>query len=194
MTTTHQKFGLFTPRLTTLAVATCLMAGAVQAQTLAPQKPPVSAKPSLTTETFGDWTLRCQQVESATAKNRVCETAILINLKGQPNPISKVAIGHRKSGSALFATAILPTNISLQSSVQLAGGNTASTLDLVWDRCVAGGCFASAKIPNAALKAWRGAHKPLKLTFRDAAEQEIGLPISARGLTQALDALEKEAK
>jgi len=194
MITIHRKPGLFTRRLTSLVVAACFMAGAAQAQTSAPQKPPVSTRPSLTTQTFGDWTVRCQQVENTGAGSRVCEVVILIQLKGQQNPIAKVAIGHPKSGAGLFASAVLPTNISLPSSVQLTGANTASTLNLPWASCVGGGCFARAEIPNATLKAWRGTSKPLKLTFRDAAKQEIGLPISTRGLAQALDALGKEAK
>lgn len=63
---------------------------------------------------------------------------------------------------------------------------------LTFRRCPAAG-FADAKIDMAIANESRAASKAGRLTFTNAAERSIALPISFRGLAEALGALDKAA-
>jgi invasion protein IalB len=186
---------LLPPILLVLASAAALSAEAAktpkpEAATASPSPaptPPVSSEPGATTATFGDWVLRCQGAAAA----RVCEVALTVQIQGQQAPIAQFAIG-RAPDKTLRATVVLPTNIQLPSIVRIAGDAKDKTLELNWTRCLPGGCFASAPFPDDVMQSWRTGGEPRKLTFVSAAGQGVVLPISLRGLPQAIDALPKE--
>lgn len=155
--------------------------------------PAVSAEPSLTTASFGDWTLRCQRVTETTGTARICEVAQILQAQGQQAPIAQVAIGRIANGQPLRVTAVMPVSVSFPSSVQIAmGDKEAKPLELTWRRCIPTGCFADIAASDEALKPWRKAAEAGRIVFKDAAGRELALPLSARGLDQALDALAKE--
>lgn len=54
-------------------------------------------------------------------------------------------------------------------------------------------CFASAAIADSALAVLVAEAEPGRITFKDAADRDTPLPLSFRGLSQALDTLGKEA-
>lgn len=153
--------------------------------------PPVSAEPATTSATYGDWVMRCQRVGEGTAARRMCEVAQTIRVQQGRDPIAEVALGRLPVEKALHLTALLPPNVSFPSSVSVAGEKPAQTLDLQWRRCLPGGCFADAVAADDLIKAWRGTAGAGKLTFKDAGGRDVQLPVSFRGLAQALDALDK---
>lgn len=159
--------------------------------TPAPAPPPVSAEPANTSATYGDWVMRCQRVGDGTAARRMCEVAQTIRVQQGRDPIAEVALGRLPVEKALHLTALLPPNVSFPSSVSMTGEKPAQTLDLQWRRCLPGGCFADAVAADDLIKAWRGTAGTGKLTFKDAGGRDIQLPVSFRGLAQALDALDK---
>lgn len=152
----------------------------------------VPAEPSITTAAFGDWTLRCQRIESPRPA-RVCEVAQVLQAQGQQTPIAQIAIGRMSASDPLRITAVTPVSISFPSSVQITlGDKEAKPLDLPWRRCIPTGCMADAAPGDDLLKQWRKASEAGRIVFRDAAGRDLALPLSTRGLDPALDALAKE--
>lgn len=152
----------------------------------------VPSEPSVTTASFGDWTLRCQRIEGTRAQ-RVCEVAQVLQAQGQQAPLAQIAIGRLSAGDPLRVTAVMPVSVSFPSSVQIAfGEKEAQPLDLPWRRCLPTGCFADAVLPDEAAKLWRKANEAGRIVFRDAAGRDLVLPLSTRGLDPALDALARE--
>ena len=154
---------------------------------------PIPAEPSSTTASFGDWTLRCQRLADAGKTVRICEVAQVLQAQGQQAPIAQVALGRIANGEPVRVTAVMPVSVSFPSSVQITmGEKDAKPLELPWRRCLPTGCFAEAAPGDDVLKQWRKASEPGRILFKDAAGRDLALPLSARGLDQALDALAKE--
>lgn len=156
------------------------------------QAAPVSADPASTSATFGDWVLRCQRVGDGDKARRLCEVAQVIQLPDQSTPVAELALGRLPGDPALHLTAVLPASVSFPSSVQFGGsGKPPRGADLQWRRCLPGGCFADAVATDDSVKAWRTSTDAGRLTFKDAGGRDVALPVSFRGLAQALDALAK---
>jgi len=154
---------------------------------------PISPEPSSTTASFGDWTLRCQRIADAGKTMRICEVAQVLQARGQQAPIAQIALGRLANGEPVRVTAVMPVSVTFPSSVQITmGEKDAKPLELPWRRCLPTGCFAETAPGDDVLKQWRKASEPGRILFRDAAGRDLALPLSARGLDQALDALAKE--
>ena len=155
----------------------------------------VPTEPGATTASYGDWVMRCQRAggEGGAKPIRVCEAAQTIQVQGQSGPIAQVAVGRVAIGDPLQVTLVLPPNVGLPGSVKiLAEEKDAAGFDLPWRRCLPGGCVADAPVREDVLKRWRTAPEPGRIVYKNAAGQEVAIPLSFRGLTQALDALLKE--
>jgi invasion protein IalB len=151
----------------------------------------VPAVPERTTATFGDWTLRCEAA-IAPAKH-ICEVALAITLQGQPNPIAQVAIGKPAPNDSKRLTVVLPTNIAITTKPQvLIAKAGAAPLELTWQRCTPGACFAFVPLSDEAANVLGAQSEPGRIVFKDAADRETTIPLSFRGLSQALTALTKE--
>jgi invasion protein IalB len=151
-------------------------AGTVQAQ---------PAGPDMTTETYGDWILRCSKANDA----RRCEVSQTLVMQGQSAPIALIAFGREKKGDPLRMVVQLPNNVTLEGGVKavLASGDTA--VELRFRRCLNVGCFADAVLTDPLTVRLRNQSEPLSIKFRDGTEREITLPFSPKGLGPALDAL-----
>ncbi|GJD45616.1 hypothetical protein AFCDBAGC_3490 [Methylobacterium cerastii] len=158
----------------------------------APKPVAVPIEPGSTTASFGDWILRCQR-GGGDKPVRICEAAQTMQVQGQAQPIAQIAIGRVSSGEPLQVTAILPPNVALPSSVRvLTDQKDTAGFELAWRRCLPGGCVAEAGVREEVLRRWRGAAEPGRITFKNAASQDVAIPLSFHGLAQALDALAKE--
>ncbi len=152
---------------------------------------PVSAQPSVTTASFGDWTLRC--VEGAGKDGgAACEVIQSIVLSGQQAPVAQLALGRLEATGGLQVTVVLPVNVALLSPATVSEDPAGKdAVALTWQRCIPGGCFASAPAEDAMIAAWKAASTPGTLSFDDATGRKVALPFSLRGLTQALEAMQK---
>ncbi|TXN79212.1 invasion associated locus B family protein [Methylobacterium sp. WL8] len=159
----------------------------------APTKPAaVPTEPGSTTASFGDWVLRCQR-GGGDKPVRICEAAQTMQVQGQAQPIAQIAIGRISAGEPLQVTAILPPNVALPGSVRVLTDERDTTgFELAWRRCLPGGCVAEASVREDALRRWRGSAEPGRIAFKNAAGQDVAIPLSFVGLAQALDALAKE--
>lgn len=204
-------------KLPALAIIATLIAAAAPTASLAASDQPAAnaqapasdpSAPSVTTATYGSWTLRCvtadkasQPKEAAAASNdgkalKTCEVVQTVQVQGQAQPVAQVALGHVGTDPALFITAVLPSNISIPGNVRLVtdfkeGSDNKAGFDMAWTRCAGGACFATAKPDADSLTKMRSA-KAGSLAFIDAAGRTLALPLSWAGLTQALNALEAQ--
>ena len=184
-----------------LAAALCLVPAIASAQApkaatkeapkaAASAPAPVGTAPERTTASFGDWVLRCETIAGA---KRVCEVAQTMSAQGQTNPVAQVAIGRRGPNEGKQLTVVLPTNVAIVTHPQLFTAKTdAAPLDLAWQRCAPGGCFASAPVTDEVVNGLAAQTEQGRIAFKDAADRDAAVPLSFRGLSQALAALAKE--
>jgi invasion protein IalB len=180
--------------LLALGMMASLPAASAQAAKAAPTKAapaPVTSDPGSTSASYGDWVLRCQRIGEAEKAQRLCEVSQTIQAQGQRDPIAQVAFGRLPNDPALRLTVALPPSVSFPSTVEIASTAPVLTTSLQWKRCLPGGCFADAVPGDDVVKGWRALTSAGKLTFKDAGGHDVALPVSFRGLTQALDALGK---
>lgn len=157
------------------------------------QAPTVPAEPLMTTATFGDWQMRCQRVADAGKTRKLCEISQSMQVQGQTAPIAQVAIGRVQAGDPLLMTVVLPTDISFPSSVRImANEKDTQPFEVSWRRCVPNRCIAETAVKDDVLKRWRALTESGRISFKDSAGRDLALPISFRGLPQALDALLRE--
>jgi invasion protein IalB len=123
----------------------------------------------------------------------VCEVAQSIQLQGQQGPIAQLAIGRVQRTDPLKLTLVLPPNVTLTAPAKFAAEEKdGQPVDAIWQRCLPGACFADAILKDDMLKRLRARAEPGRIEFRDASGRDILLPVSLRGITQALDGLAKE--
>ena len=168
-----------------------LLPSALHAQPKPPEQKPVDAEPQSTSATFGDWVLRCNRMAIGDQPQRVCEVAQTIIIQGQQAPVAELAIGRIKKSDPLNVTVVLPVNVAFPSAplVHLDGQ---PSLELTWKRCLPSGCFADASAKDDVLRAWRAAKANGRIETKDAFGRNVVVTISFRGVSQALDALNKE--
>jgi invasion protein IalB len=153
----------------------------------------VDAEPQTTSAGFGDWALRCQRLGVGADEQRICEVAQTIQMQGQTVPIAQLAFGRLKKSEPLRFTAVLPVNVAFQSAPKVTTNDKEpATLELPWQKCMSGGCFATAEVKDEILRRWRVSSGAGQIQFKDALGRDVSLAISFRGLAQALDALAKE--
>jgi len=169
------------------------------AQAAAPKPPAASpsatssAEPQITTTAFGDWSLRCQSIANETRKN--CEVSLTIQRQDEPAPIAKIALGRPGPSADLRLLVLLPNNVSFPSTVQIKSDDKdVWSIDVPWERCIPGACFAETTLKDADLVRWRALDTTGKISFKDAQTNEVGITFSYHGLTQALEAFDRETQ
>jgi invasion protein IalB len=152
--------------------------------------PAVSGDPTATTASFGDWTLRCAKV-SADVTEKLCEVVQTFTAQGQTAPLAQIALGRTVPNEPLKVTVVLPNNVTLTLLPRVLADSDVETngMQLPWQRCLPGGCFASAPVREDEMTKWLTAIKPGAILFADGTGRKLKLPISFRGLEQALDTL-----
>ncbi|MFK4259499.1 invasion associated locus B family protein [Agrobacterium tumefaciens] len=166
----------------------------------------VPPEPAVTTASYGSWILRCIQLastattgadvsESGRADGQTCEVLQTVQVQGQSQPIAQVAIGRMPGEKDLILTALVPVNISLPGTIHLSGNGKTGIeekggLDLSWRRCLAGSCAATT-MPDAGTLAILRSGTDGHLRFIDASGETATIPLSWKGLDQAMAALEK---
>ncbi len=158
-----------------------------------PQPAPVSSDPDAQTSNYGDWTLRCQRTSDASGARRVCEIAQNVTVKGQSAPIAQIAFGKVASSDPLQMTVVAPHDISFPSVVRVAvDEKDMQPAELTWTRCLPAGCFAAGVPAPDTLKRWRAGAGSGRIVVKSGSGQDVVIPLSFRGLAQAIDALAKE--
>jgi invasion protein IalB len=117
----------------------------------------------------------------------------VIALQGQTGPTAEVALGQHAPNESKRLTILLPPNIAIITKPQVAIAKAgAAPIELTWQRCTPGACFASTPVSEEAIGTFGAQTEPGRIVFKDAADREVALPLSFRGLAQALAALTKK--
>jgi invasion protein IalB len=163
------------------------------AATAPTQTKETSSSPERTTASFGDWVLRCERPNSASLVERPCEVTQTITIRGQQAPIAEIAFGHLAKDPVLRATLVLPVNVMIAVQPELLSQKgDPHPLKFTWQRCIPAGCFASAPSATEMIATVDDCKEPGSITFKDSTGKDIAIPLSFRGLQQALAALNKE--
>jgi len=158
--------------------------------TASPTPAPTSSEPDLTTAQYGDWVLRCARLPTG---GRACEAQQTVEVKGQ-GVVAQVAVGRQDPKSPLMATVVLPPNVSFPSIVLVSlDDKDDHGLELNWNQCLPGGCFARAELKDDMLKRWRGQSGTGMVRYLNATKQPLTLTFSFRGFASAVDNLVKNA-
>jgi invasion protein IalB len=178
--------------VTAFAIATAAIAGAQAADTSA--TPPVGAEPQNTSATYGDWILRCSRSGDADKAVRVCEVALpfQIQVRGQEAPFGQLAFGRVNPKDPLHITFIMSPNVAFPSDVKLmTDDKDAQPITLPWSTCIPSVCRADGEFKDDQLKRWKALTANGQLVFKQSNGQPTPVPVSVRGLPQALEALAK---
>ena len=184
------------PALLALLTSTLLaiVAAPALAQTAKPAAPapaPVGPDPSITTASYGDWTARCEKGTGDKAQ-RICEAVQTVQLPNQQVPVAQIAFGHATTSDPLKLVVVLPVDVWFPSTVKVSvGDKDPSGVELSWRRCLPVGCFAESAGSDEAARRWRSESGQGRIVYKDGLNHDVTLPISFRGLAQALDALAK---
>lgn len=175
-----------------LAMAPCL--ASAQAPRPAPATPPTN----MTSSTFGDWVLRCENLR-APASGRGCE--LLQSLQSERGqPVAQFALGRSQSSDPMRLLVLIPANITVATPILLQLADRAAPITVSLRACGPRGCVADADLNAAQLARIRAREgqgvgqgvSGARLEYRNALNAEVALPFSTRGFGQALDALARE--
>jgi invasion protein IalB len=155
--------------------------------------PPVSADPQATSAIYGDWTLRCGHIGEGAQSQKICEIVQTFTIQGQQGPFAGLSIGRPSPKDPLQITFVVVPDILLGSGVKVAvDDKDTQPVDLTWKKCeLPGRCFADAEFKDDVLKRWKAQTGRGLVQFKQANGHELGVPVSFRGLAQALEGLAK---
>jgi invasion protein IalB len=153
---------------------------------------PVSATAPPPAMIFEDWAVRCQRVGESPANPRTCDIAQTVQVEGQ-GTIAQISLARPSKTEPYQLVVVVPSNVSFPSSMKIAiDDQTASGAELTWRRCLPAGCIADGIVGADVSSRWQAETGQGRITFKDAAGRDLAIPISFRGMRQALDALAKE--
>jgi invasion protein IalB len=157
------------------------------------QAPPAAAsqEPQRTTATYGDWVVRCDVV-AGPPEQKTCDMEQLAQVQGQANPISRVAIPLPPKSETPKLFVQLPVNVALAAPIKVMADGKDAGVTTPFRRCVPAGCFGELELKDDLQKKFRAASEPGKITFNDASDHEVTIPLSFKGFAQAYDALLKQ--
>lgn len=152
---------------------------------------PVGPDPSVTTASYGDWTARCEKGAGDKAQ-RICEAVQTVRLPNQQVAVAQIAFGHATNAEPLKLVVVLPVDVWFPSTVRISSGEKdPAGVELAWRRCLPVGCFAESAGSDEAARRWRSETGQGRILYKDGLNRDVTLPVSFRGLAQALDALAK---
>src|SRR5262249_49103037 len=164
-----------------------------QAPAPAPQAAPaaVDQNPQRTTASYGDWTVRCE-LAPGPPPQRNCEMDQLVQMPGQPNPISRVLIPLPQKGEPPKFFIQLPINVSFATPLKLTMNDKDAGITTPFRRCVPAGCVAEIDLKDDLQKKFRAATEQGRILYKNAADQDMTIPLSFKGFAQAFEALLKQ--
>jgi invasion protein IalB len=166
-------------------------APAPQAQATPTAPAATDQNPQRTTASYGDWVVRCETLAGPPPQKN-CDMEQLAQVQGQANPISRVAIPLPQKGEPPKLFIQLPINVSFSAPIKVTTNDKDAGITTPFRRCVPAGCFAEIELKDDLQKKFRGSTEAGKITFKDAADRDVAIPLSFKGFAQAFEALFKQ--
>jgi invasion protein IalB len=149
----------------------------------------VVAGPQRTTAVFDDWTLACSYPAE---KPRQCEMLSIQTLPGQNTPFGQITINQPDKNAPYDIIIQTPPNASVQTGARFLIDDKDDVVVASFKWCASSRCLAEGKLSKDAIKKIAARNQPTRFTFKDAAENDISVPVSLRGFGAALDAMEAQ--
>ena len=147
---------------------------------------PAAAQPS-DGQTFKDWRVRCRKADAAAAP--LCHIFQTVVTKEKRDPFLYVAVGlPAQPGGPPIALITLPLGIYLPSGV-IFQVDDKQPIGLTVEHCDSDGCHTRLALDDELLPAMK-AGLVATVKFRDIAGTPISVPVSLRGFTAGLAALQ----
>jgi invasion protein IalB len=154
-----------------------IVAGTVHAQS-----------PQRTTATYDDWTVSC----AVTAGEKSCELAQSQSPQGQTSPISQITIGRVAKNEPLRIIFQVASNVWLQAGVKVLIDEKEPLLSAAFRWCIPTRCLADADLTDAYIKKLNGRNESLHLSWKNVSQSDVTIPVSLRGFSAALDAMQMQ--
>jgi invasion protein IalB len=134
-----------------------------------------------TTATYDEWTVSCVE------NQKVCEITSSQQLEGQSTIASQITIsGFAKDKPARISIQI-PPNVWMASGIKLTTDDKDTGIAAAFRWCVPGRCLADVEVKQDTLKKLGDlGDRPGTLVFQDATQHDQKIPVSFKGLGQAL--------
>ena len=152
---------------------------------------PTDQNPQRTTASYGDWVVRCETVAGPPPQKN-CDMEQLAQVQGQANPISRVAVPLPAKGEPPKMFIQLPINVSFSAPLKITVDAKDAGITTPFRRCVPAGCFGEVELKEDLQKKFRASAEAGKITFKDAADRDVAIPLSFKGFAQAFEALMKQ--
>ena len=142
----------------------------------------------LSSESFTDWTVRCQALPES--RDKLCEMIQSVSQNSTGKTLAQVAIGRKDANSPWLSFLLVPLGVDIPFGVYLVHENGLEDRATIV-RCTNAGCRARWS-PNDASIAAMKAGQQSQLVFRNIENKAIRIPISLNGFTAALNRLEQD--
>jgi len=151
---------------------------------------PADQTPQRTTASYGDWVVLCE-IAPGPPPQKNCGMEQLAQMQGQ-GTISRVLIPLPAKGEPPKLFIQLPTNVSFAAPLKITADAKDPSISTPFRRCVPGGCVAEIDLKDDLQKKFRDAAEPGKIIYKNAADQDVTIPLSFKGFGQAFEALLKQ--
>jgi invasion protein IalB len=147
--------------------------------------------PERTTAAYGDWTVSCVTPPDAGGK-KACAIVQFQSVQGQTNPVSRIAISRPTKNEPFTLFLQVQTNVWFQSGVSFVTDQSEPLLMSTFRWCIPARCLADAALTDALVNKLRAQKNPGRITYKNASQADVSIPLSFNGFSEAMDALQKE--
>jgi len=138
-------------------------------------------------DVFDDWKIACEKPEGAAAE--VCHAFQLITPKDSTQRVLHIAVGYPPNQPDPIAIFTTPLGVALQAGVSIKIDENQAK-GIAYNVCNNNGCQAAVKLDKESLNEMKMGQK-MTVTFGNLKRQGLNVPVSLKGLTAALKAVEK---
>lgn len=142
--------------------------------------------PQRTTATYGDWIVSCVMPPNPGSKK---SCAIV---QPQSDPVSQTTISRASANEPFKLFFQVPTNVWYQGGVSFVADQSEPLLLATFRWCIPTRCLADADLTDAIINKLRAQKKPGRIVYKNASQADVSIPLSFRGFSEAMDALQKD--
>jgi invasion protein IalB len=139
-----------------------------------------------TSATYDDWTVSC--VHQATPAAKTCQMLQTQTLQGQTAQLTRIAITPTPGPQFAKIYFQVPPNVRIAFGIRLFGSGEESFVTATFLWCASSRCVAESNVSAELLDKLAKASQ-VRMVFKDASEREVAVPISTKGLSQTLNAM-----
>jgi len=138
---------------------------------------------------YGDWTLSCVNA-SGSGAGKSCGLVQVQKIEGQTDPVSQISIGRNAKGEPFKISLEVHANAWIPSGVKLITNDKAPPIIAMFTWCTATRCHADAELSDSDLKRLRAQKEQGQISYMNALQGQISIPMSFNGFGEAFDALQ----